>query len=244
MGVSAGASNLIFSGRKISIICARDLIVSSLSILLRNNICWSRMDYDYSKISEREKSLLPFGFQGNVYNLSYKWQEIFPGTENPVKILEIGGYHGGNVCSLTKTYAVHTSSEIHVIDPWQDYDGYNEYKDKQNNNYSIFIKNISKLPAWDLSKIYLHRMKSEDIDKRFADEMFDIIYIDGNHLTKYVLEDSIVSLKKAKKGAWIIWDDVFDPEVKKAVQIFLHLYKDFFHPDVITKNGQLFLKKL
>ena len=120
------------------------------------------MDYDYSKISEREKSLLPFGFQGNVYNLSYKWQEIFPGTENPVKILEIGGYHGRNVCSLTKTYAVHTSSEIHVIDPWQDYDGYNEYKDKQNNNYSIFIKNISKLPAWDLSKIYLHRMKSED----------------------------------------------------------------------------------
>ena len=36
MGVSAGAFNLIFSGRKISIICARDLIVSSLSILLMN----------------------------------------------------------------------------------------------------------------------------------------------------------------------------------------------------------------
>ena len=202
------------------------------------------MAYDYSKISELEKSFLPFGFQGNVYNLSYKWEEIFPATRNPVRILEIGGYHGANVCSLTKTYAVHTSSEIHVVDPWQDYDGYDEYQDKQSNNYSIFINNIAKLPAWDLSKIYLHRMKSEDIDKRFADDMFDIIYIDGNHLTKYVLEDSIVCLKKVKKGGWIVWDDVFDKEVKNALQMFLHLYKRFFHPEMMMKNGQLYMKKL
>jgi len=87
-------------------------------------------------------------------------------------------------------------------------------------------------------------MKSEDIDKRFADDMFDIIYIDGNHLSKYVLEDSIVCLKKVKKGGWIVWDDVFDKEVKNALQMFLHLYKQFFHPDAIMKNGQLYMKKL
>jgi hypothetical protein len=202
------------------------------------------MDYDYSKISEQEKSLLPPGFQGNVYNLSHKWQELIPATGTPLKILEIGGYHGANVCSLTKTYATHSDSQIHVVDPWQDYSGYNEYKDKQFDNYSIFIKNISKLPPCDLSKIYLHRMKSEDIDKRFADEMFDIIYIDGNHLTKYVLEDSILSLKKAKRGAWILWDDTFDPEVNKAVQIFLDIYKGFFHPTASIKSGQMYLKKL
>ena len=202
------------------------------------------MDYDYSKISGEEMGFLPSGYKGNVYNMSYKWKEIIPPTSGPIKILEIGGYHGANVCCLTKTHAIHPASEIHVVDPWCDYDKYAEYKDEQAMNYANFISNISKLKQWDLTKIYIHRMKSEEIDKKFADEMFDIIYIDGNHKTKYVLEDAIMAYKKIKRGGWIVFDDVFDPEVKEGIQIFLHLYKSYFHQDIHTKNGQLFIQRL
>jgi len=202
------------------------------------------MAYDYSKISSEEMGWLPPGYKGNVYNMSYKWKEIIPTTHEPIKVLEIGAYHGANVCCLTKSHAIHTGSEIHVVDPWCDYSGYDEYKDEQAMNFATFIRNISKLSPCDMAKIHLHRMKSQEIDKRFADEMFDIIYIDGNHLTKYVLEDSIVSFKKVKRGGWIVWDDVFDKEVKNALQMFLHLYKSYFYPDVPMKNGQLYMRRL
>ena len=202
------------------------------------------MDFDYSKISDYEKSLLPFGFSGNVFNLSYKWLEIIPETFEKMKILEIGSYHGANACSLLKTYGKnHAESEIHCCDPWYDYEGYQEYKDKQISNYSTFIKNISKLSAEDMKKIYIHRMLSENCITRFPDESFDIIYIDGNHESKYVLEDSIISYKKIKKGGWIIWDDIHDKQVSEATQLFLFIYKDFFEPQVTIKNGQLFIKR-
>jgi hypothetical protein len=202
------------------------------------------MDYDYSKISYLETTWLPPGYKGNVYNMSYKWKDIIPTTRDPIRVMEIGAYHGANVCCLTKSHAIHTGSEIHVIDPWTDYKGYDEYKDEQAMNYANFMRNISKLSPCDLAKIFIHRMKSEEIDKKFADEMFDIIYIDGNHKTKFVLEDSIMAYKKIKRGGWIVFDDVFDPEVKEGIQIFLHLYKSYFASDIHTKNGQLFIQRL
>ena len=200
------------------------------------------MDYDYSKIPDLEKSLLPVGFQGNVYNLSYKWLDIIPHTDSPVKILEIGTYHGANACSLLKTYATHPQSEIHCIDPWYDYDGYNEYKDKQDSNYSIFISNISKLSYKDISKVYIHRMLSEKCGN-FPDESFDIIYIDGNHELKYVLEDAIISYKKVKKGGWIIFDDTQDPEVQRGMELFLAVYQQFFEKDIYIKSCQAFMRR-
>jgi len=201
------------------------------------------MDYDYSKIPEEEKSLLPNGFQGNVYNLSYKWLEIIPHADKPLKILEIGTYHGANTCSLLKTHATHRQSEIHCVDPWYDYEGYNEYKDKQASNYSTFIRNISCLSSEELNKIHIHRELSENCSTRFCDQSFDIIYIDGNHEVKYVLEDAIMSFNKVKKGGWIIFDDVQDPEVQKGMQLFLSVYHKFFEDQIYMKSCQVFIKR-
>ena len=45
--------------------------------------------YDYSNVNDFEKSQLPDGFQGNVYNLSYKWKTIIPESSDPMKIIEL-----------------------------------------------------------------------------------------------------------------------------------------------------------
>jgi hypothetical protein len=198
--------------------------------------------YDYSKVSDFEKAQLPEGFQGNVYNISYKWLHIIPESQEPLKIMEIGAYHGANICSYMKTYAKHEKTEVHAVDPWYDYSGYNEYQTKQPTNYSIFINNISKLDPQDLHKIYIHRGLSENIVPTFENESYDMIYIDGNHEKRYVVEDCVICFKKVKKGGWIIIDDLQDKEVNEGVQLFLQGYHGYFEQPLI-QNCQLFMKR-
>jgi hypothetical protein len=109
--------------------------------------------YSYENTSNEAKALLPQGFKGEVFRLSDNWLTVVPVNENPVKIMEIGAYHGANVCSLVKTYAKNNNSEIHCVDPWLDYTNYSEYKDLQKTNYSIFLENITKLHTDDINKI-------------------------------------------------------------------------------------------
>ena len=201
-----------------------------------------RMDYDYSKINEFEKTQLPIGFQGNVYNLSYKCKSILPYPDAPVRIMEIGAYHGANACSYMKTYAQHPHSEVHCVDPWLDYDGYDEYQTKQPTNYSRFFRNVSLLDPKDLHKLYLHRGLSEVIVPTFANASFDIIYIDGNHALRYVLEDAIQSYHKVKRGGWLIFDDMQDKEVNRAVQMFLTTHSEGFE-SIQIQNAQLFMRR-
>jgi len=198
--------------------------------------------YDYSKISEFEKSQLPEGFRGNVYNMSYKWLSLIPEPSTPIKIMEIGSYHGANICSYMKTYAKHDKTEIHCVDPWTDYEGYNEYQTKQPTNYSTFLHNISKLDPIDMNKLYIHRGLSEDIVHTFPNESFDIIYIDGNHEVRYVLEDAVVCFKKLKRGGWMIFDDFHDREVQIGVNRFLECYGSYFDGASI-QHSQLFMKR-
>jgi len=202
------------------------------------------MDYDYSKISELEKAYLPTGFQGNVYNLSYKWLQILPAPDKPLKVLEIGAYHGANACSLVRTFCTYPESELHCVDPWANYEDYNEYKKEQPSNYSIFLKNISKLDSFDTSKIFIHRMSSAHLDRRFEDNYFDIIYIDGNHSTLYVLQDALTSLRKLKSGGYLIFDDIQDAEVLYALKMFMSVAKEHIDLDVKSYSCQAFVRKL
>lgn len=156
--------------------------------------------------------------------------------------MEIGAYHGANICSYMKTYARHNNTEIYCIDPWFNYNGYDEHITNQPSNYSLFLGNISKLTPNDINKIYIYRGLSGDIVPTFQNESFDIIFIDGNHTRRYVLEDSIICLNKIKKGGWIIFDDTHAPEVNEAVQSFLKINSQYFD-EIKLQNSQLFIKR-
>lgn len=175
--------------------------------------------------------------------MSYKWTDIIPVTGASMRILEIGAYHGANACCMLKTYATHSDSELHCLDPWRDSPAYPEYKGVQPKNYKLFLSNISKLSEEDLNKVYVHRTSSVNIDKMFDDESFDIIYIDGNHVPYFVLQDATLSLKKLKVGGTLVFDDVFDEGVRKGLESFLKCSENFIYPDVKAANGQAFIKK-
>ncbi len=199
--------------------------------------------YHSSKINDLEKSYLPEGFDGNVYNLSYKWLNIIPKPSGPYKIMEIGAYQGANVCSLMKTYAEHEGSEVHCVDPWFNYDGYREYQREQTTNYSKFLRNIGKLSPKDIQKIYIHRNISQKIIPRFDDEMFDLIYIDGNHHRTYILEDAVHAFRKLKPGGWMIFDDMHDKEVLNDVNSFMNSFGPSFSQSLMAPWSHLLCQK-
>ena len=146
--------------------------------------------------------------EGQQFRSSKNWLHFFEKEDRPIKYLEVGVHYGRNLFEIaTETFGTHPESELHCIDPWEDYEEYPEYKGKQDSIYDTFQKNFKKLSEADAKKIITHRGYSSDLIPTFEDEYFDLIYIDGNHEPEYCLEDGVLAWRKLKPGGYIIFDD-------------------------------------
>jgi predicted O-methyltransferase YrrM len=133
------------------------------------------------------------------------WTDVIPPTHEKITYLEIGAHSGSNAISVAQTYGTHIDSKIYCIDPWCDYDDYDEYKGLQDKTYSNFLKNVKAVNLE--SKIVSIRGFSNTEIPKFEDSFFDMIFIDGNHEPEYVLEDAVLSFRKLKVGGYLIFDD-------------------------------------
>jgi len=139
------------------------------------------------------------------------WVDVLPNMSNtPINYVEIGVFCGHNFCSVANTFARHPESKLYAIDPWANYEAYNETY-TQDENYKAFCHNIEYNNIQN--KVIECRGFSENIMPTFPDEFFDIIYIDGSHLYEYVVKDCENALKKIKKNGYIIVDDTSHPPV-------------------------------
>jgi predicted O-methyltransferase YrrM len=182
-------------------------------------------------------------FSGTQYRLANNWNGIVPMLNQPIKYLEIGTFYGANLLSVAASYGLHPESELHCIDPWEDYEGYPEYKTKQESIYETFVKNVERSGAEH--KINVHRGYSNSEIPKFADDYFDLIYIDGNHEPEYVLEDAVLSFRKLKKNGIMIFDDYGwgGPDLtQRGIDGFLSGY----HKKIVKlgeKQTQVFIQK-
>jgi predicted O-methyltransferase YrrM len=147
-------------------------------------------------------------FKGVQYRIADNWEfhvDVNKYKNKPINYLEIGTFYGANLFSVANSYGCHNDSKLYCIDPWEDYDEYSEYKNEQSTIYNLFMENLKNSGAQD--KIVINRGFSNNEIPKFKDEMFDIIYIDGNHEPEYVLEDAVLSFRKLKKGGILIFDD-------------------------------------
>lgn len=185
-------------------------------------------------------------FSGTAYRLADNWFSVMPLEQpvKPIKYLEIGTFYGANAISVHQTYAAHPQSEIHCIDPWLDYDDYSEYIGEQQNIYTQCMKNLLNTKCMD--KFTIHRGFSHKIIPSFADDYFDIIYIDGNHEPDFIIEDAVLSFRKLKAGGMLIFDDYGwggDDMCKCAIDAFNQSY----HKRIIDLgivNSQAFYRKV
>jgi SAM-dependent methyltransferase len=185
-------------------------------------------------------------FKGTHYRLANNWFSYIDlnAYNKPINYLEIGTFYGGNLLSVANTYGQHKDSKLYCIDPWEDYNDYPEYKEKQDSIYETFIGNVERSGVKD--KIIIKRGYSNTELLKFDNEFFDIIYIDGNHEPEYVLEDGILSFRKLKVGGIMIFDDYGwgGPDLtQRGIDAFVSGYHKRISVLGLSES-QLFIKKL
>lgn len=130
--------------------------------------------------------------------------------KKPLRIIEIGARYGESSELLIKTFNI---DKYVIIDPYTSYDEYQSdgfnaiIKD---NDDKIFNETKQRLERLTKNVIFIREFSNnKDIINIIDDESFDLIFIDGNHTYKYVLEDLINYYPKIKKGGLVIGDDFF-----------------------------------
>jgi hypothetical protein len=178
-------------------------------------------------------------FKGIQYKTADNWIGFVPQTTGPIRYLEIGVLCGNNVLSVERLFAQHPDSVLVCVDPWMDYGDYPEYKGKITTYYDMFCENTAHIAQ----KLDVRRDFSHRVLPTLDDESFDVIYIDGNHETHYVLEDAVLSFRKLKPGGWMVFDDYEGPDVPPGVDAFLHGYMKAISPYVAHRRCQVFVQK-
>ena len=165
--------------------------------------------------------------------------------------LEIGSFEGRSATWLLENILTHKTSKIVCVDT---FDGSVEHIDDPELNkllptlYDTFCHNISSFS----DQVIIKRGKSQDILKHI-DQLFDFIYIDGDHTAVAVLEDAVLSFALLKPGGILIFDDYMwgvdladktkrNPNIpKNAIDVFLMIYADKL--DILYIDNQAIISK-
>jgi hypothetical protein len=174
-------------------------------------------------------------------NPGIRWRKMLIEPTTAINYLEIGVFRGDNIIDMSKSYCKHPDSKMYCVDPWIDYEEYNEYKGKIESIHDIFIENINKQNLWDRIKVY--RDFSHNVVPTLQDDFFDIAFIDGNHETDFVYKDAVMVLPKMKSGGTIIFDDYNWKDAKVGIDRFLSEYSSQLK-NVRYNTYQLFVEKL
>ena len=139
--------------------------------------------------------------------------------QKPNVCLEIGALFGAASTYILESYCKLGGSHLHIMDL-----NTNEYIQ---NNIAPY-NNVS-----------YHRGLSEDLLRNFTHEgktkeFLDFVYIDGNHMSKHVLEDAVNAFYYLKPGGIMVFDDygwgANDPihcQPKTGVDAFIYAYSAY-----------------
>jgi hypothetical protein len=126
---------------------------------------------------------------------------------------EIGVFRGDFSARILTVACPH---RLHLIDPW---------KFQPGPTYECALYggvNVQGQPAMDAvhdtvrqrfdreiqaGNVIVHRSAADEAAAEFADEYFDWVYIDGNHLYEFVLLDLESYYPKVKAGGFLLGDD-------------------------------------
>lgn len=159
------------------------------------------------------------------------WESILGELKNkPNNTLEIGALYGGCSVYILEEFCKHSESRHTIMDI---------------NENDFIVNNL--LPYGNKVK-YLLGESSDGFRTLKGKDIFDLIYIDGNHMSKYVLEDAVNSFYVLKDGGYMIFDDFgggWEQEkhlqVKTAVESFVHSYEKYI--DIIHQGYQFIIRK-
>lgn len=128
-------------------------------------------------------------------------------SNNSINVIEIGARYGESSKVIVKTLNV---DKYVIIDPYTSYneysgDGFNKIMSNDNDDI-IFNKTKNELESLHNNMVF-YRTFSTDTNtiNAIEDTSIDLIFIDGNHTYKYVLEDLENYYPKLKKHRDYLW---------------------------------------
>jgi len=110
-------------------------------------------------------------------------------------IVEVGSAEGVFARTVLSQWE---GKSMFLVDPWEKQDP-DVYKEKQPDNYDAWYKSCLALQEHD-KRITLLAMLSAEASTRFVDNSLDLVYIDGNHSHRAVMQDMDLWWPKVKIG--------------------------------------------
>ena len=178
-------------------------------------------------------------------------------TQEEIHFLEIGSFEGKSTVWFLENILLNEKSTITCIDPWTTYsqnnnsfDSYNKVDSEWNftDNKNTFLHNIY-LSGFKNKVIIEQGFSNEILPKFILDKInYDIIFIDGNHTSPFVITDGIMSWYLLKEGGLMIFDDYLWSDSnstlspKLAVDSFINCFRDYI--EVIWSEYRLVIKKI
>ena len=171
-------------------------------------------------------------------------------------ILEIGTHKGDFSIVLFEKFK---PKKLVLVDPWiaekekiYQSSWYGNFDGEGQKIQDSYYQSVKKKFGQQINKkqVEILRMKSSEAFKILKNK-FDLIYIDGNHLYNYVLEDLENSLNIINNNGLIILDDFmikgwWDDGVTKAVNHLKELkkFKILHQHNFLNQHFQCILKKI
>ncbi len=168
-------------------------------------------------------------------------------NDYPIDMLEVGCFEGRSTVWFLENILRHPQSTITCLDTFQ---GSLEHtEDQKNNLLERFQKNL--IPRFsDKVKIMVgpsvHGLRTKEI----TDNLYTVIYIDGDHRSVAVLSDAVMAFPLLKLEGVMIFDDYLGGSFKtmfsnenphNGIEAFMNIYKDYI--EVLNIAYCLIIKK-
>lgn len=167
-------------------------------------------------------------FSSNVPTIRSIVLPILPASP---RWLEIGCFEGRSACWVLENVP---GVSLVCVDPWIEHGG--------------VIGDVSKamFDAVTAGRAEVHRQRSFEFLRQADGRVFDVVYIDGDHEAKSVIEDFVLAWPLVAVGGVVIFDDYEWTDTpllppRPAIDALLHIYGSRI--EVLYKGWQVIVKK-
>jgi predicted O-methyltransferase YrrM len=171
-------------------------------------------------------------------------------------VLEVGSWVGNGSTRVIVEAIRDVGGTLYCVDTWQGSDNvepHQEFRRQYNDLFAVFCDNVRAYGAEDVVRPLV--APSIEASKSFADETFDLIFIDGNHAYSHAKQDILAWLPKVRFGGILCGHDcdadyaALDDNLKSEIE--RHAEQDVlenssspgppaFHPGVVKAVHEIF----
>ena len=140
-----------------------------------------------------------------------------------------------------------TNASLVDVDTWE---GSDEEVHQEFDWDDVYRTYQERILAWDDDRVSAYRITSDGYFGLLGrEDLFDFVYVDGDHRAPQVMRDSLNAWERLKVGGVLAWDDYtwssgrgpwYDP--RPAIDGFWHLVQPYV--EVLHVGTQLWVRKV